>query len=119
VGACAGVVLARAMVRDLYEGDRAARMMSTLMTVMAIAPLVGPFIGGQILTLASWRAIFWMLVGVGLLTLLGLILLPETLAPGRRNHARLGHAIGSYLMLLRHRRVLGYASAGGFFYLGV
>ena len=119
VGACAGVVLARAMVRDLYEGDRAARMMSTLLTVMAVAPLVGPFIGGQILTLASWRAIFWMLVGVGLLTLLGLLSLPETLPPGRRNPARLGHAVGSYFMLLRQRRVLGYAGAGGFFYLGV
>ena len=58
VGACAGVVLARAMVRDLYEGERAARMLSTLMTAMAIAPLLGPALGGQILVLAGWRAIF-------------------------------------------------------------
>jgi MFS family permease len=42
VGACAGVVLARAMVRDLYEGDRAAQMISTLITVMAIASLLVP-----------------------------------------------------------------------------
>ncbi|MDB6034127.1 MAG: drug transporter protein, partial [Verrucomicrobiales bacterium] len=63
VGACAGVVLARAMVRDLYEGDRAAQMLSTLMAVMAIAPLLGPIVGGQILALAGWRAIFWTLVG--------------------------------------------------------
>jgi MFS transporter, DHA1 family, multidrug resistance protein len=72
VGACAGVVLARAMVRDLYAGERAAQMMSTLMTVMAIAPLLGPIVGGQILNLASWRAIFWTLVGVGIATLLAL-----------------------------------------------
>ena len=58
VGACAGVVLARAMVRDLCEGDRAARMLSTLMTAMAVAPLLGPILGGQILALAGWRAIF-------------------------------------------------------------
>jgi DHA1 family bicyclomycin/chloramphenicol resistance-like MFS transporter len=58
VGACAGVVLARAMVRDLYEDDRAAQMLSTLMTAMAIAPLLGPVLGGQILALAGWRAIF-------------------------------------------------------------
>jgi MFS transporter, DHA1 family, multidrug resistance protein len=44
VGACAGVVLARAMMRDLYEGERAAQMLSTLMTIMAIAPLVGPIL---------------------------------------------------------------------------
>jgi DHA1 family bicyclomycin/chloramphenicol resistance-like MFS transporter len=49
VGACAGVVLTRAMVRDLYAGNRAAQMLSTLMTVMAIAPLLGPILGGQIL----------------------------------------------------------------------
>jgi Major Facilitator Superfamily len=53
VGACAGVVLARAMVRDLYAGERAAQMMSTLMTVMAIAPLLGPIVGGQILNLSN------------------------------------------------------------------
>ena len=59
LGACAGVVLARAMVRDLFVGNRAAQMLSTLMTVMAIARLLGPILGGQILALAGWRAIFW------------------------------------------------------------
>jgi DHA1 family bicyclomycin/chloramphenicol resistance-like MFS transporter len=49
VGACASVVLARGMMRDLYEGDQAAKMLSTLITVMAIAPLVGPTLGGEIL----------------------------------------------------------------------
>jgi MFS transporter, DHA1 family, multidrug resistance protein len=49
LGACAGVVLARAMVRDLYARERSAQMLSTLMTVMAIAPLLGPIVGGQIL----------------------------------------------------------------------
>ena len=58
VGASAGVALPRAMVRDLYEGHRAAQMLSTLITVMAIAPLLGPIVGGQILAFAGWRAIF-------------------------------------------------------------
>jgi Bcr/CflA subfamily drug resistance transporter len=75
VGACAGVVLARAMVRDLYPRDRAAQMLSTLMTVMAVAPLVGPMLGGQILAFAGWRAIFWTLVAVGLATLAALFAL--------------------------------------------
>ena len=119
VGACAGVVLARAMVRDLYEGNRAAQMLSTLMTVMAIAPLLGPILGGQILVLASWQAIFWTLVGVGLLTLAALFALPETLAPDRRNHEPLGRAIAAYVLLIRQRRLIGYAGAGGFFYGGV
>jgi DHA1 family bicyclomycin/chloramphenicol resistance-like MFS transporter len=118
VGACAGVVLARAMVRDLYEGHRAAQMLSTLMTVMAIAPLLGPLAGGQILLLAGWRAIFWTLVGVGLATLGAVFALPETLSPLRRNHEPLGEALVRYASLLRDRRILGYAGAGGFFYGG-
>jgi len=116
VGACASVVLARAMVRDLYTGHRAAQMMSTLMTVMAIAPLLGPSVGGLILHVASWRAIFWTLVGVGLATLAALRALPETLPASRRNHEPLGQALAAYAGLLQHRRVLGYAGAGGFFY---
>src|SRR5258708_4679943 len=65
VGACASVVLARAMVRDLYAGPVAAQMMSKLMTVMAIAPLIWPSVRGAILHVASWRAVFWSVVGAG------------------------------------------------------
>ncbi|MGF6757158.1 multidrug effflux MFS transporter [Paraburkholderia sp. GAS42] len=119
VGACASVVLARAMVRDLYTGHRAAQMMSTLMTVMAIAPLLGPSLGGLILHVASWRAIFWTLVGVGLATLAALCALPETLPPERRSREPLWRAMAGYAELLRHRRLLGYAGAGGFFYGGI
>ncbi|MBV1702692.1 MAG: multidrug effflux MFS transporter [Hyphomicrobiales bacterium] len=119
VGACAGVVLGRAMVRDLYTGAKAAQMLSTLMTVMAIAPLVGPIVGGQILAIAGWRAIFWVLVGVGLATLAALLTLPETLPPARRNHEPMVDAFVRYFSLLRNPRLLGYAGAGGFFYGGM
>jgi MFS transporter, DHA1 family, multidrug resistance protein len=119
IGACAGVVLARAMVRDLYEGNRAAQMLSTLMTVMAIAPLLGPIAGGQILLLAGWRAIFWTLVVIGLATLAALMMLPETLPAHLRSSEPLGSALLRYAELLRQRRLLGYAGAGGFFYGGM
>ncbi|HTI00562.1 MAG TPA: multidrug effflux MFS transporter [Acidisoma sp.] len=119
VGACAGVVLSRAMVRDLYTGDRAAQMLSTLITVMAIAPLLGPILGGQILVLASWRAIFWVLVGIGALTLVAVLRLPETLPEGRRNHEPVIQAMAGYFMLIRQKRLLGYAGAGAFLYGGV
>lgn len=119
VGACASVVLARAMVRDLYEGSRAAQMMSTLMIVMAIAPLLGPLLGGQILALAGWRAIFWTLVGVGCVTLVALFTLPETLPEERRSREPVLGAFGRYGTLFRHRQILGYAGTGGFFYGGM
>lgn len=115
-GACASVVLARAMVRDLYAGPAAAQMMSRLMTVMAIAPLVGPSLGGAILHLASWRAVFWTLVGVGVATLAALYTLPETLPQERRNREPLTRALATYASLVGHKKLLGYTGAGGFFY---
>lgn len=119
VGACAGVALSRAMVRDLYAGNRAAQMFSTLITVMAIAPLVGPTVGGQIVAFAGWRAIFWTMVAIGLVTLLALFTIPETLPAARRNREPIGRALIRYGELLRYRRLLGYAGTGGFLYAGL
>lgn len=117
-GACAGVVLARAMVRDLYAGDRAAQMLSTLITVMAIAPLIGPIVGAKILELSSWQTIFWMLVGVGVFTLAALKALPETLPPDRVNRKPLSHALAQYAELIKHPRFMIYAAIGAFYYAG-
>ncbi len=119
LGACASVALSRAMVRDLYKGTRAAQMLSTLITVMAIMPLVGPLVGGQIVAMASWRAIFWVLVAVGLLTLGALYTIPETLPVQNRNSEPLGRAMLRYVELLKNRRLLGYLGAGGFLYAGM
>jgi DHA1 family bicyclomycin/chloramphenicol resistance-like MFS transporter len=119
VGACAGPVLARAMVRDLYARERSAQMLSTLMLVMGIAPLLGPILGGQILAVWSWQGIFWVLVALGLLALVGLLALPETLPPSRRTSQRVGEALVGYVILARNRRLLGYAISGGFFYGGI
>ena len=119
LGASAGPVLARAIVRDLYARERSAQMLSTLMLVMGVAPLLGPILGGQILAVWSWQAIFWTLVGFGLLTLVGLSALPETLPQRQRNMQRLGEALVGYLALARSPRLAGYALSGGFFYGGI
>ncbi|MDE1150571.1 MAG: hypothetical protein PW843_28820 [Azospirillaceae bacterium] len=66
--------------------------------------------------MASWRAIFWTLVGVGFATLAALATLPETLPASRRSVEPLSRALLTYGTLLRDRRLLGYAGAGGFFY---
>jgi DHA1 family bicyclomycin/chloramphenicol resistance-like MFS transporter len=118
LGACANVVLARAMVRDLYAGRRAAQKMSTLMTIMAVAPLAGPTVGGQILQLLSWQAIFWTLVLLGLATLASLVLLPETLPSDRRSPTSLRTIMQRYRLLLRTPKFLAYIATGGFFYAG-
>lgn len=119
LGASAGVALARAMIRDLHERDEAARLLSTLLTVMAAAPLLGPTIGAQILQYASWQAIFWTLVAIGVLTAAAVATLPETLPPERRVAAAPGPVLAGYRDLLRNRCFIAYAVAIGFFYAGV
>ena len=69
LAACGGVVLARTMVRDLAERDQAARAMSLMMACTSIAPMLAPLIGGQILWFLGWRAIFWVLAGIGVVAL--------------------------------------------------
>jgi len=118
VGACAGPVLARAMVRDLYARERSAQMLSVLMLMMAVAPLLGPLIGSQVLAVWSWRGIFWILVGLGLLALGALWILPETLSPSRRSTESLGITLRNYLALARDPKLLVYAVSGGFYYGG-
>jgi DHA1 family bicyclomycin/chloramphenicol resistance-like MFS transporter len=119
IGASAGPVLARAMVRDLFARERSAQMLSNLMTVMAIAPLAGPFIGGQILAAASWRAIFWTLMGLGLAALLAMLALPETLPAERRSRQSIRAALAGYATLARDSRLIGYAAMGGLYYGGI
>ena len=119
VGACAGPVLARAMVRDLYARERSAQMLSTLMLVMGIAPLLGPILGGQVLVYGSWQDIFWILAVLGTLALLSLLALPETLPVQNRTSQRLSEALIGYVTLASSRRLLGYAAVGGFFYGGI
>lgn len=118
VGACAGPVLARAMARDLYARERSAQMLSILILMMAVAPLVGPLLGGQILAFASWRAIFLTLTVFGMIAMFGVWLLPETLPPERRTTAPLRETLLSYLALARDPRLFVYAIAGGFYYGG-
>src|SRR5690606_24915883 len=65
LGACAGSVVARAVVADLYEGHEAARIFSVLMLVMGLAPIVAPVLGGKLVVAAGWPAIFWLLTGFG------------------------------------------------------
>ncbi|HDG9793604.1 TPA: multidrug effflux MFS transporter [Raoultella planticola] len=108
LGACTGPMLARAMVRDLYARTRAAQMLSTLTIVMAIAPIIGPLLGGQLISVTSWHAIFWLLAGIGLLMLLALRWLPETLPPERRQQGSPLKAFHHYGQLLRNRIFIRY-----------
>jgi MFS transporter, DHA1 family, multidrug resistance protein len=111
----AGIVIARAVVRDLYDGDAMARFFSTLMLISGVAPVVAPLIGGQILQITDWRGVFVVLTAVGAaLTLLVWRTLPETLAPERRHPGGLGQTLRTMRDLLADRGFTGYLLAGAF-----
>ncbi|MCC3775438.1 multidrug effflux MFS transporter [Streptomyces sp. UNOB3_S3] len=111
----AGIVIARAVVRDLYDGVAMARFFSTLMLISGVAPVVAPLIGGQILQLTDWRGVFVVLTVIGvLLTLVVWRRLDETLPPARRQGGGLGQALGTMRGLLADRVFTGYMLSGGF-----
>ena len=108
--------LVQAMVRDLYDRDQSARILSLNMLVTASAPVVAPLIGGQVLLWLDWRAIFWVLVGFGLIALLAALALPETLGESRRNEAHPLAMLLGYFELLRSRRYVGYVACSTFYF---
>ncbi|MEZ4890092.1 MAG: Bcr/CflA family efflux MFS transporter [Crocinitomicaceae bacterium] len=118
-GACTGPMLSRAMIRDMYGQTKAAEMLSTLMVVMAIAPIAGPLIGGKILVLSSWHSIFWLLAIIGILLLFSIFTLPETLTDERKNKGSLKLAFAKYRLLLKNRQFMVYTLCVTFFYVDI
>ncbi|EDS7422705.1 multidrug effflux MFS transporter [Salmonella enterica subsp. houtenae] len=119
MGACTGPMLARAMIRDLFSRSRAAQMLSTLMIVMAIAPIGGPLLGGLIIKFSTWPMIFWLLSATGVVMFLALLTLPETLPEERRVQATLKGAFGNYVFLLKNRRFMRYTLSLTSYYMAV
>lgn len=117
IGACTGPMLARAMIRDLFSRTRVAQMLSTLIVVMAIAPIAGPIIGGQLILFTSWHAIFWLLAIIGIAMWVALRWLPETLAPEQRIHASLCQVFRNYYDLLKQRQFMRFTLALTFYYV--
>ncbi|WP_327425216.1 multidrug effflux MFS transporter [Streptomyces sp. NBC_01230] len=109
----AGIVIARAVVRDMYDGVEMARFFSTLMLISGVAPVIGPLIGGQVLRFTDWRGIFAVLTVVGvLLTLVVWKWLHETLPPEERHTGGVGDALRTMRGLLGDRTFTGYMVAG-------
>jgi DHA1 family bicyclomycin/chloramphenicol resistance-like MFS transporter len=106
-------VLARTMVRDLAERDQAARAMSLMMACTSIAPMLAPLIGGQVLWFLGWRAIFWVLAGVGVMGSSPPSALPRP-AAGVSPAAGPSSILKRFGELVRHRAFMGYAFTSTF-----
>jgi DHA1 family bicyclomycin/chloramphenicol resistance-like MFS transporter len=109
-----GIVISRAVVRDLHSGAAAVRLFSSLMLVTGLAPILAPVVGGQLLALTSWKGIFVTLTILSaLIAALAAAGLRETLPPERRSPHGLRRTVQTMAELLRDHSFLGHALAGG------
>lgn len=114
VGGGAGMVISRAVVRDLYDTAEAARMFSLLMLVMGAAPILAPMAGGQLMLVTGWRGIFGFLGIFGLVSLCAaMVYLPESLPTERRVRRNFAEMAAIYGRFLCNRDYLRYAIALG------
>lgn len=123
VGGCAGMIISRAIIADLYTARDSAQVLSLMMLVQGVAPILAPIVGGYILVLAGWQAIFLFLTAFGLACLLAVHwCVPETLAVEQRRRESPLVMLRAWGALLVSRRylvptltgALGFASTFAF-----
>lgn len=114
LSAGAGVVVSRAIIRDMFPPSEAQRVMSQVTIFFGLAPAIAPMIGGFLFEHADWHSIFWFLVGVGALLLVAnWRLLPETLHEDHRQPFHVGHLMRGYRELVTSHRFILLALASG------
>lgn len=102
-----GIVIARAIARDVCEGPELTRFFALLMMINGLAPIIAPVLGGQILLVTSWRGVFMVLAAVGILQALATLVYRETL-PKEKRLENLSESFCKYPQLLRDRYFLGH-----------
>lgn len=113
----AGIVIARAVMRDLFEGPELARFLGLAMAVNGLAPILAPMIGGQIIRFGSWRLVFVVLGCIGLALLVAAALgLPETHVRLQRAQGGVRPALRTFRSLVADRRFSGYGLSCGLAY---
>lgn len=116
----AGIVISRAVVRDLFAGSEMTRFFSQLMLINGAAPILAPVIGGQLLKGVSWRGIFVALCLLGAVLLAAVLFsLPETLPASRRSRGGLGQTLRTFRSYGSDRIFMGYVLAMGFVSAGM
>ena len=120
LGGSGGIVLTRAIVRDIYSGAHAGRELSVIGSVMALAPVLAPVLGGLIQTAFGWRMTFLALVGAGFAgAAVVWALLPETLNTRATEPVSLPSMLRSYRIVGRNRAYLAYLSITAASYAGL
>lgn len=108
-GGGAGVVIARAIVRDLFQGNEMARAFSIISALTMLAPILAPVLGGNLVVWTGWRSIFWLLNVFGLICLLlAIFMFEESLPKDRRQRLTPLQACLGYIDVFRNSRATGY-----------
>lgn len=120
LAASAGLVISRAIVRDVSSGAELTRLFALLMVVNNLVPLLAPSVGSGILLFADWRGVFLILTILGVvLFLITTFRLPESLPVEKRVPSNLKATFSNFLAILKNRQFTGYALAQGFLIGGV
>jgi DHA1 family bicyclomycin/chloramphenicol resistance-like MFS transporter len=120
VGGSGGIVLARAIVRDIYSGARAGRELSVIGSVMALAPVLAPIAGGVLQTAFGWQAVFMTLVVAGLIGMVIVwLLLPETLTRRATEPVSVASMVRSYRVVAREPAYLAYLAIASASFAGL
>ncbi len=118
LGSCAGMVISRAVVRDLYNPQDSAKVFSLLMLIMGVAPILAPVLGSFLVTDLGWRAIFWVLTSIASLTILAVyFFLKETHTPDA--DFRISRTFHTYLEILKDKEFTGNSLSLSFVYAGM
>ena len=120
LGGAGGIVLARAIVRDLYSGARAGRELSVIGAVMALAPVFAPVLGGLLQTGFGWRSVFFTLVGCGLgFAAIVWPLMPETLSMRAKEPVSPAAMLRTYGVVAGNRAYRAYLGMGSASFAGL
>jgi MFS transporter, DHA1 family, multidrug resistance protein len=114
LGATAGMVVPRAIVRDLHTGAEAARLMSLLMLVFSVSPILAPLVGSIVIEALGWRAVFWFVTGAAFIGMMLISAIKETRPPEQRIGSSFASALVGYKVLIRDRNFLGLTFIGSF-----
>jgi DHA1 family bicyclomycin/chloramphenicol resistance-like MFS transporter len=117
IGACSGVVIATAVVRDRFDHQESARVFSMLLTLRGIGPIIAPLAGGMIVTWLGWRAIFWAVALFGAVLGVGVFFaLQESRTDAVAARARSESPLAAYTAVLKNAHIRGYLLTGSFNY---
>lgn len=115
-----GIVISRAIARDLYSGTELTKFFSLLMLVNGIAPIVSPVAGGQLMKVTTWNGVFFMIGVFGIIIILSVIIgIRESLSPDNRTRGGFKETFVSFGRLFGQRTFMGYALAQGLITAGM